>query len=279
MFPLGSEDGPEPDIIGTAGADRVRPRRWRRYAVAGGVLVLAGIIAATSISALGRHGAVRRPGGASTGPSAPTPALAVPVPAEHAPPVPNAVPSQAWATSLNIANWPMPGSGTGPDSGMFAGGVAGNSGWELTVRELTVRDSARSGRQCAARLVLSGPDEHPSAAVYPLPSRVLAHTPVGDLAFIALGARSPGVGVGLLQLGAPAVRAWLDPRRIGGLDISMSVLTVRACGQRYYLAGFAYPLAGTLDVFMTRDDASSVHYLVSARLSRPSVPGVWQSGG
>ena len=141
MFPLGPEGSPEPDIIGTAGADRARPR-WRRYVVAGGVLALAGIIAATSISSRGQHTAARRPSGATASPAGP------------APPVPGAVPSQAWATSLNIANWPMPGS----DSSMFAGGVAGNRGWELTVRP-----AARSGQRCAAAVVLYGSNAHPIA--------------------------------------------------------------------------------------------------------------------
>lgn len=60
MFPLGPESSPEPDVIGTAGADLGRPR-WRRYAVAGGVLALAGIIAATSSRR--RVGMLSRPRG------------------------------------------------------------------------------------------------------------------------------------------------------------------------------------------------------------------------
>jgi hypothetical protein len=259
MFPLGSQGSPEPDIIGTAGADRARPRWWR-YVVAGGVLVLAGIIAATSIASPGRHTAARRPNGVSTSPAGP------------APPVPGAVPSQAWVAALSIANWPMPGSGS--DSSMFAGGVAGKRGWELTVR-----DVARPGQRCTAAVVLSpfGSDAHPGADAYLLPPRPASRTPAGDLAFIALGAQSPGVGVGFVQLGAPAAQAWADPGRIGGFVISVPFLTVRACGRQYYLAGFAYPLAGTLDVLVTRNNASPVRYLVPTRLSRPKVPGVWQS--
>lgn len=185
--------------------------------------------------------------------------------------MPDAVPSQAWAASLNIANWPMPGSGS--DSTMFGGGVAGNGGWELTVR-----DVARPGQRCVAAVVLSdGADARDIA--YPISPRPAARTPVGDLAFIALGARSPGVGVGFLQLAAPGVLAWFDPRPIGGIEISASVVTVRACGQRYYLAGFAYPLAGALDVFVTMNSATQVQYLVPTRLSRPRLPSVWQSAG
>lgn len=270
MFPLDPEGGPEPDIIGTAGADRDRPSRWR-YVVAGGVLALAGIVAAASLSSQGHHTAAGRPGGVTASPAEPTPAS----PAELAPPVPSAVPSQAWAASLNIANWPMPGSGSGGFySSMFAGGVAGNSGWELTLRNV-----ARSGQRCAAAVVLYGPDLHPIVAAYPLPARPASRTPAGDLAFVALGAGSPGVGVGFLQLAAPAGQAWVDPDRVGGLDISVPVLTMHVCGERYYLAGFAYPLAGTLDVFVTGHGTTPLHYLVPARLSRPRVSRVWESTG
>jgi hypothetical protein len=262
MFPLQPDDGPEPDVIGTAGADRARPR-WRRYVVAGGVLALAGVIAATSISS-SQHAAARRPGGVTASPSGP------------APPVPGPVPSQAWVTSLNIANWPMPGSGGGLSSSMFAGGVAGNRGWELTVRNV-----ARPGQRCAAAVVLmlDGPGGHPVVDAYRISPHPAPRTPAVDLAFIALGAQSPGVGVGFLQLGAPAAQAWADPDHIGGFEISVPVLTERACGHLYYLAGFAYPLAGTLDVFVTRNSASPLYYLVPARLSRPRVPRVWQSTG
>jgi hypothetical protein len=127
--------------------------------------------------------------------------------------------------------------------------------------------------------MLYGPNAHQIAEAYPVSPRPASRNPAGDLAFIALGARAPGVGVGFLQLGAPGVQASLDPHRIGGLDISASFVTVRACGQRYYLAGFAYPLAGTLDVLVTRNSSSPVHYLVPTWLSRPRVPRVWQSGG
>jgi|SRR5579859_4059172 len=256
MFPLGPEGSPEPDIIGTADADRVRPRWWR-YAVAGGsVLALAGIIAGISLSPRGQHAAATRPAGVTVSPAVP------------APPVPDAVPSQAWVSSLNIANWPMPGS----DPSVFAGGVAGKRGWWLEVRNV-----AQSGQRCAAAVELYDSNMRPIAGAYRIASHPAPRTPAGDLAFIALGAQSPGVGVGFLQLGTPAGQAWADPRGIGGLEIRVPVLTVRACSQRYYLAGFAYPLAGTLDVFVARNSASPVHYLVPARLSRPKVARVWQS--
>lgn len=261
MFPLGPENSPEPDIIGTAGQNRVRPR-WRRFMVAGGVLVLAGIIIGATVSSAGRHSAGRhsaasRPSGEPFNP----------------PPVPAALTPGGWVASLNIANWPMPGSGSAARS-MFAGGVAGNRGWELTVN-----DVARPGQHCAAAVVINGDDGHPIADAYPISPHPLSRTPAGDLAFIALGARSPGVGVGFMQLAGPAIQASVDPDRIGGLEISGPILTMSACGNRYYLAGFAYPLAGTLDVSVSWPGISPVQYLVPTRLSRPKVARVWESTG
>jgi hypothetical protein len=271
MFPLRpeGEGGPEPDIIGTAGEAEAagqgpgRPHWWW-CVVAIGVVALAGAITMASVSSSQRHGAAPHPGGV-------TGSLAQPEPA-----APRAVPTQAWAASLGIANWPMPGSGTGTSGGMIAGGIAGSGmagdrGWELTAR-----DVARPGQRCttAVLLYLYGTID----GVYPVSPHPALRTPAGDLAFIALGAHSPGVGVALLQLDAPGA-ASADPGRIGGFEIGVPILPVTACGQRYYLGGFAYPLAGRLDLSVAGSSAKRVHYLVPARLTRPKEPGVWHGTG
>lgn len=269
MFPLGPEGSPEPDIIGTANADRAG-RRWPRYVMAGAAVVLAGVIAVALFTSSRQHStAGRPPSPASASPAGPVPGVVIPSASGPAPPQPGATPSQAWVTALRIANWPMPGSGTGADSTMFAGGVAGNGGWELTVREVTHR-----GGGCAAEVVLSS-GAHPDKNTYPISPQGVSRTPAGDLAFIALGGHSPGVGIAFLQLDASATQVWTDPDRIGGFDIDVAVVTVRACGQHYHLAGFAYPLAGTLDIYVGRDGASPARYLVPTWLSRPNVPGAW----
>jgi hypothetical protein len=155
--------------------------------------------------------------------------------------------------------------------GVAGSGVAGDSGWELTVR-----DVARPGQRCtvAVSLYLYGT----ITETYPVSPHPASRTRAGDLAFIALGARSPGVGVALLRLDAPGW-AWADPGRIGGFEIGVPILPVTACGQRYYLGGFAYPLAGTLDLSVTGKSASPVHYLVPTRLTRPKKPRVWHGTG
>jgi hypothetical protein len=264
MFPLRpeGEGSPEPDIIGTAGEGGSRRHWW--HAVAAGVLALAGVIMLASAWSSQRHAA------------APHPSEVAGSPARPGPSAPGAVPTQAWAASLGIANWPMPGSGTGTPGGMIAGGItgsgaAGDRGWELTVR-----DVARPGQRCttAVLLYLYGT----IAGVYPISPHPALRTPAGDLAFIALGAHSPGVGVALLQLDSPGA-ASADPGRTGGFVIDVPILPVAACGQRYYLGGFAYPLAGRLDLSVAGSSAKPVHYLVPARLTRPKEPGVWHGTG
>jgi hypothetical protein len=271
MFPLRpeGEGGQEPDIIGTADEGRSRRRGWGRphwwwYVVAAGVFALAGVITVASMSSPRRHAAASHPNGVTGSPAQPVS------------PGPGAVPTQAWAASLNIANWPMPGSGTGTADGMIAGGVAGsgvagNRGWVLTVR-----DVARPGQRCTAAVLLYLYGT--ITVAYPVSPHPALRTPAGDLAFIALGSHSPGVGVALLQLDAPG-SASADPGRIGGFGIDVPILPVTACGQRYYLGGFAYPLAGTLDLSVAGNSASPVHYLVPARLTRPKEPRVWHGTG
>ncbi|MBV9446877.1 MAG: hypothetical protein JO345_13425 [Streptosporangiaceae bacterium] len=251
MFPFDPQNSPEPDVIGTAGTGQGR-RRWPRYLAAGGVLALTGIIAATAVSSHGHHAAAPRAPGS---PSIPAPA------------VPVVMPSQAWVVSLDIANWPMPGSTTGSLSTMFAGGVAGNRGWDLTVRGI-----AGPGHRCVAEVLLDGTD------AYPLPARPALRTPAGDLAFIALGTGSPGVGVGLVQRTGPG-QVWIDPGGIGGMQISVPVLAEIACGKPYYLAGFAYPLAGKLNLWAASHGAPAREYIVPTRLSHPKVLRVWESTG
>ena len=102
--------------------------------------------------------------------------------------------------------------------------------------------------------------------------RTPAVTAVLQAVALALGGRA---GARL----AERLAASADPGRIGGFEIDVPILPVSACGQRYYLGGFAYPLAGRLDLSVAVNRASPVRYLVPARLSRPKVPGVWHGTG
>jgi hypothetical protein len=252
MFPLRPDDNPEPDVIGTAGTAGGRRERWWRVLGIVGVLALAGIVAVTFLSSSasrGHHGAAPVP---SRRPVVPVPVL------------PSVLPSQAWVTSLNIAIWPMPGSGT---SKMFAGGLAGAKGWELTVR-----GTAAPGHRCVADVLLDGADAYPVSVDPPL------RTKAGDLTFIALGPGSPGVGVGLIQRAGPG-QAWIDPAGIGGLQVNVPVLAETVCGKTYYLGGFAYPLAGKLDLSVSGGGTYARDYAIPVRLSHPKTARVWESTG
>ena len=263
MFPLRpeGEGSPEPDIIGTAGEGRSRRHWW--HVVAAGVFALAGVITLVSVPSQ-RHAAAPHPSGVAGGPARPGPSA------------PGAVPTQAWAASLGIVNWPMPGSGTGTSGGMIAGGVAGSGaggdrGWELTVR-----DVARPGQRCttAVLLYLYGT----IAGVYPVsPHPALRTRP-------ATWRSSPSARTHLVWA-LPCCS--LTPRERHRLiqavpvdsEIGVPILPVAACGQRYYLGGFAYPLAGRLDLSVAGSSAKPVRYLVPARLTRPKEPGVWHGTG
>jgi hypothetical protein len=258
MFPFGADSDPEPDVIGAAGQEPGSKGpgggRWRRYLMAGGVLALAGIVAATALSSQGKHAAIPQPRN--------TPGRANPAPSGA-----NDVPSQAWVESLNLTNWPMYGNAASSFVTMFAGGAVGNRGWMLTLTGVP-----QPGHQCVSEVLLDGRD------AYQVRAHPAASTPAGDLAFIALGTGSPAVGIGLVQSTSPE-QVWIEPGGLGGFQISVPVLPESICGITYYLAGFAYPMAGSLDLW-SQSSGTDVHeYAVPTRLSRPKTPGVWVKAG
>lgn len=265
MFSFGPESNPRPDIIGDADgtSSSKGSGRWRRYRVAGGGIVLAGIVAAVAIS-LTTHHPANRPSGEAT------PRVLKPVALVPSALVP--VPTASWVQSLSIGTWPPQALTSGPSSGgVFALGVAGpQHGWQLEIRDI-----ARPGQRCVPGVTLNGAHGHP---VVPRPPML---TRVGNLGFIAPGSHSPGVGVAFVQVPASAQMVLVDPAGIGGLGIdNVLVVTVTACGEEFHVAGFAYPLAGTLDlsVPLAGSPRGAIGYAVPPSLSRPRAAGVWQFG-
>lgn len=288
MFPTGPEREPEPDVIGTPRAGRrrlpqtrwgrwvqqERRERWRRWGWAGSVLVLAGAVAALAVPSLTSHHPAQ-PAPATT------PAASAPSP-EPGPPA-ALVPPRQWAASLNVATWPVEQISAGPASDrVFALGVAGQHGWSLAVRAIT-----RPGEGCVAEVTLLGglPSSPPQRGVPPFPlpprapGRTPGRTPVGDPAFLALGSGARGAGVAFVRESGPGGTVWANPNLVGELIISVPVVTVSACGRQYYLAGFAYPLQGALDLSATRSSGGPAEYVAPERLTRPAAQDVWQPGG
>jgi hypothetical protein len=109
--------------------------------------------------------------------------------------------------------------------GVIAHGTADGHPWRLTVQDI-----ADPGYACMPAITINGTDADP---VYPDPSTG---------ATVALGSALPGVGFGFVQV----------PDDVNGIVVngnaSVPAVTVAACGLRYHVAGFAYPLAKPLRV-------------------------------
>jgi hypothetical protein len=162
---------------------------------------------------------------------------------------------------------------TGLGSGAFAGGTADGRAWQLAVQDI-----ADPGFRCLPGVSVNGNDADPLFAG-PQPLR---QTPVGAPAFVTLGSELPGVGFGFIQVPADVDRLWLDP--VAGLQIGAAPVPVTACGQRFRLVGFAYPLTATLRIHTSFGDRPEGSYTVPSALSEPraslddpQVDGVWQS--
>jgi Sigma-70 region 2 len=190
-------------------------------------------------------------------------AAAVLVPRGH-PATRVAVPAQQAAITNSTA-------GLRPDA--FAGGTAGGRRWQLAVQDI-----ADPGFRCLPGVSIDGTDADPLFA----DSHPLRHSPVGDPAFVTLGPVLPGVGFAFIQVPADIDWVWLDP--VGGFQFGAAPVTVTACGQRFRLVGFAYPLSMALRIHASSGDRPEGSYAVPSALSAPraspddpQVDGLWQN--
>jgi hypothetical protein len=144
--------------------------------------------------------------------------------------------------------------------GVIARGTADGHSWQLAVQDIT-----DPGNACLPAIVLNGTDADP---VYPDPNTA---------AVVALGSAMPGVGFAFVQV----------PADINGIVVnggaSVPAVTVAACGLRYHVAGFAYPLARPLRVTMANPVPGSPPYFTMPLVSTqppsthliPESPGLW----
>ncbi len=109
--------------------------------------------------------------------------------------------------------------------GVFAQGRVDGHAWQLAVQDI-----ADPGYLCQPAIVLNGTDADP---VFPAP---------GNAAAVALGSSLPGTGFGFIQVPAAVTGVVVN----GQADVR--AVTVAACGLRYHLVGFAYPLARAVRV-------------------------------
>ena len=146
--------------------------------------------------------------------------------------------------------------------GVIAHGTADGHPWRLAVQDI-----ADPGYTCVPAITLNGTDADP---VYPAPDTGAA---------VALGSALPGVGFGFVQV----------PADINGIVVdgqaSVPAVTVAACGLRYHVAGFAYPLAKPLRVTVANPPPgwppAFTMPLVSiqppSRHMTPESPGLWMN--
>ncbi|HZR49804.1 MAG TPA: hypothetical protein VFB06_09825 [Streptosporangiaceae bacterium] len=176
----------------------------------------------------------------------------------------------ASATSLNVVSLM---TGKVMRDGSFAVGGADGRPWQMAVRNI-----ADPGAACQPAVTVNGNDADP---LFPDPPRL---TPIGNPAFMTLGAAMPGVGFGFVQVPPGVVWAWAQPGPggVGDLMLGLPPVTIHACGETFHLIGFAYPLTATLVIHETSDSFNGVYTVPRAMsdprpsLNDPQVDGIWQ---
>ena len=142
--------------------------------------------------------------------------------------------------------------------GVIAHGTADGHPWRLAVQDI-----ADPGYACLAAITINGTDADP---VYPDPDTG---------AVVALGSAVPGVGFAFVQVPADVNEIVVDGA------VSVPAVTVAACGLRYHVVGFAYPLATPLQVTVANPprDWPPVFTMpltsIQSTSTTPESPGLW----
>jgi hypothetical protein len=140
--------------------------------------------------------------------------------------------------------------------GVFARGHVDGHAWQLAVQDI-----ADPGYLCQPAVVLNGTDADP---VSPAP---------GNAAVVALG---PGTGFGFIQVPAAVTAVVVNGQAV-------RAVTAAACGLRYHLVGFAYPLAVAVTVILahpppgwpTAFTMPQVSVQPPSRSTTPEEAGLW----
>jgi hypothetical protein len=144
--------------------------------------------------------------------------------------------------------------------GVFAQGRVDGHAWQLAVQDI-----ADPGYLCQPAIVLNGTDADP---VFPA---------AGNAAVVSLAPSLPGTGFGFIQVPAAVTGVVVN----GQADVR--AVTVAACGLRYHLVGFAYPLATALRVTLAHPPPGwpavftmpQVSVQPPSRSTTPETPGLW----
>ena len=155
-----------------------------------------------------------------------------------------------------------PASAAGP-GGVFATGKVNGHPWRLAVQDI-----ADPGQRCLAGITINGTDADP---VTPNPD---------SSGSVTLGSVDPGFSFGFIQV----------PAQVGTLVIdggSVREVIAAACGYRYRLVGFSYPLNGAVQITAVEPGApTSASFPVPVPVvsgvpsgSFPQDVGIWDNVG
>ncbi len=164
----------------------------------------------------------------------------------------------AVAVTTFILTAPKPALQSARAGGVFASGTVDGHSWRLAVQDI-----ADPGYRCLPAITLNGTDADP---VYPLARTGAA---------VTLGSSVPGVGFGFVELPAASFGATVNGRQVPGVEVT-------ACGYRYRLTGFAYPLPGPPRITLGGQLTSKTVTLPLVTFGSPGVtdsPGLWINTG
>lgn len=144
--------------------------------------------------------------------------------------------------------------------GVFALGRVDGHAWHLAVQDI-----ADPGYLCQPAVALNGTDADP---VFPA---------AGNAAVVGLGPSLPGIGFGFIQVPAAVTGVVVN----GQADVR--AVTVSACGLRYHLVGFTYPLTRAVRVTLAHPPPGwqavftmpPVSVQPPSRSTTPETAGLW----
>jgi hypothetical protein len=162
--------------------------------------------------------------------------------------------------TLNQPNPRAPG-------GVFASGTANGNPWRLAVRNIAADPGTR---WCLPAVMFNGRD---GDVLYKNEPGVASF---GNPAFFSHIPRFPGIGAVFTQVAPDVTR--LAATFPGGRRLAVSPVWVSACGRRFHLAGFAFPMreagATTLATYTTAGFDEGLN--VDLRIAAMHVPdGIW----
>jgi hypothetical protein len=165
----------------------------------------------------------------------------------------------AVAVTAIILTAPKPALQPARAGGVFASGTAHGHLWRLAVQDI-----ADPGYRCLPAITLNGTDADP---VYPLARTGAA---------VTVGPSAPGVGFAFVELPAASFGVTVNGRHVPGVYVT-------ACGYRYRLTGFAYPLPGPPRITLDDQPTGETVVLPLLTFGLPAVAdesdGLWINTG